>query len=41
LDISKKIITQFEKNHIREKLMDVYSDLLNSQPDTQFINQYA
>ncbi len=41
LEISSKLITQFEKNNIREKLIDVYSDLLNSQIDIQLINQYA
>jgi len=41
LEISSRLITQFGKNSIREKLIDVYSDLLNSQIDIQLINQYA
>ncbi|MFZ4411714.1 MAG: glycosyltransferase family 4 protein [Bacteroidales bacterium] len=41
LEISSCLITQFEKNNIREKLMDVYADLLNAQTNSQLIEQYA
>ncbi len=39
IEISSKLITQFDKNNIREKLINVYSDLLNSQINTQLISQ--
>jgi 1,2-diacylglycerol-3-alpha-glucose alpha-1,2-galactosyltransferase len=41
LEISRKLITQFEKNEIRHKLIELYDSLVDPQHGLQMIHNYA